>query len=228
MPRRWPPSSYHLQQSGRWYAEEGQEEYRAACAQAVALPLDEPLDEVEGRIIDAVLKEDKPSPYCISSSVGVGATGGGGPLFCPLWLEQRDGALTVCLANMDGTGPSTDPGYEEYNRPQRVREITRLYTRGLVILDTDDDETFVMTEAEYRACGVQAPPLANTLPGEINGNPIDLVVGFSIGAAIEVNQRELGITQDQVYAILHHVAKVCEKYLETPARKAQILRDYGA
>jgi hypothetical protein len=57
---------YDLEQSGRWYTPEGQEEYRAACAQADALPPDEPLDEVEERIIDAVLG-DKPTDQVVVS-----------------------------------------------------------------------------------------------------------------------------------------------------------------
>lgn len=65
----------------------------------------------------------------------------------------------------------------------------------------------------------------DTLPGHINGTPIDLLVCFSIGAAIERDKAALGITQEQVYGILHHISEVCGQYLETPLRKMQLMWD---
>lgn len=65
---------------------------------------------------------------------------------------------------------------------------------------------------------------SDTIAGQINGTPIDLVIAFGIGAAIERNLTTLGITRDQLFQILSiAVNPIVDQYLMTPARRMQLL-----
>jgi hypothetical protein len=62
--------------------------------------------------------------------------------------------------------------------------------------------------------------LATTIRDHVNGQPHYLLVGFSIMAAIERNQRALGLSQEQVYQICACVIPVVERLLCNPSRQA--------
>lgn len=65
----------------------------------------------------------------------------------------------------------------------------------------------------------------NCIPDRVNGTPLDLVVAFALMAAIERDQVELGISQEQVYRIADRIAPVVEQYLISPARAAALAAD---
>jgi hypothetical protein len=110
------------------------------------------------------------------------------------------------------------------------------------LLSTDLPEQVLRAAVAYGRCDT-APPcwamatptpptppivdLTTMIPDRVNGTPIDLVVMIEIGAAIERNKAQLGISQKQVYAITHHVADVVGQYLVSPARRAQCDADDG-
>jgi hypothetical protein len=74
--------------------------------------------------------------------------------------------------------------------------------------------------------GNAATLFSDTLPGEVSGVPIEVLVGMSIGAALQCNQTALGITREQLFRILEiAVNPIIEQYLITPARRMQLLWD---
>jgi hypothetical protein len=65
---------------------------------------------------------------------------------------------------------------------------------------------------------------SDTIAGRVNGTPIDIVIAFGIGGAIERNAAKLGITREQLFDIMKiAIEPVVEQYLITPARRMQLM-----
>lgn len=127
--------------------------------------------------------------YCgfLVTEAALGEHGGANKTGTPR-VTMDGGALFVRCG--DGRDPDDLRGTIEdraHERPQFVREVVRLHTRGLVILDTDE-ETYVMTEAEYTAPPSFAPavrldPTYRAANGDLTSEPVGPVAyhDFSVG-----------------------------------------------